>query len=140
MNPKQVFILLLSLLYSAWSVANAITPLQQASQERGFFFFYSASCPHCQYFAPILKNFSQDYGFKVLAISLDGGYLPSFPESVMDEGQKKPFHVRVLPSLFLVNPKTKQAALVTEGAIEEKELLRRVVTILRQQQESKYNE
>ena len=130
MNRKQVFIVLLSLLFCTWAFANDRKALQQAAQEQGFFFFYSASCPHCQRFAPILKQFSESYGFKVLAISMDGGYLPSFPEAVMDEGQKNQFHVSVLPSLFLVSPKTEQATLVTEGAIEADELLRRIGKIL----------
>ena len=133
MSRKQIFILILCLLYSSWALSDSRNLLQQASQEQGFFFFYSASCPHCQRFAPILNAFSQQYGFKVLAISIDGGYLPSFPESFMDEGQKNQFQVTVLPSLFLVNPHKAEAALVTEGAIEEDELSRRVLKVLKLQ-------
>lgn len=130
MSLKQILILVLSLFYSSWSLANDGETLKHAAQEQGLFFFYSASCPYCQRFALILKEFSEHYGFKVLAISMDGGYLPSFPDALLDEGQKNQFQVTVLPSLFLINPYKEQAALVTEGALEEEELSRRVLKII----------
>ncbi|ARB91038.1 type-F conjugative transfer system pilin assembly thiol-disulfide isomerase TrbB [Legionella longbeachae] len=130
MSLKQILILVLSLFYSSWSLANDRETLKHAAQEQGLFFFYSSSCPYCQRFAPVLKEFSEHYGFKVLAISVDRGYLPSFPDAELDEGQKNQFQVTVLPSLFLINPYKEQAALVTEGALEEEELSRRILKII----------
>jgi thiol-disulfide isomerase/thioredoxin len=129
MMKSKLFILMISLLSSSWSFANE-SLIRQVSQSQGFFFFYSASCPHCQRFAPVLKQFSDFYGFKVVAISLDGGLLSSFPQSVMDNGQKNTFQVTVLPSLFLVDPIQHKAALVTEGAIDANELLKRIEKII----------
>jgi type-F conjugative transfer system pilin assembly thiol-disulfide isomerase TrbB len=103
--------------------------LHALSKQQGFFFFYSSSCPHCQRFAPTLKRISQQYGFSVVAISVDGGFLSSFPDAVMDEGQTKIFQVSVFPSLFLVNPKDQLASLVTEGDIDEGELINRLLKI-----------
>lgn len=72
---------------------------------------------------------SQHYGFSVVAISVDGGFLPSFPDAVMNEGQTKVFQVSVYPSLFLINPKSQVASLVTEGTIDEGELTNRLLKI-----------
>ncbi|WP_298624832.1 conjugal transfer protein TraF [uncultured Legionella sp.] len=103
--------------------------LHELSRQKGFFFFFSSSCPHCQRFSPVLKQLSQRYGFHVVAVSTDGGYLPDFPNAVLDEGQSKLFQVTVFPSLFLVDPQSEQAHLVTEGAIDEMELTNRLIKI-----------
>lgn len=127
MRNKLTFILILGALFSSYLHAN--TPLQTLAKQQEFFFFFSSSCPHCQRFAPTLKHLSQRYGFSVVAISVDGGFLPSFPNAVMNEGQTKVFQVSVYPSLFLVNPKTQVASLVTEGNIDEVELTNRLLKI-----------
>lgn len=103
--------------------------LSNLAKNQGFFFFYSSSCPHCQRFAPTLKRVSTQYTIPVVAISVDGGFLSSFPNAVMDEGQSSVFQVTVLPALFLVNPQNQSATLVTEGAISEEELISRLIKI-----------
>ena len=40
-------------------------------------FVFRGDCPHCHRFAPILKRFEQEFGFTVLAISMDGRAIPS---------------------------------------------------------------
>ena len=124
-----IFIGLVMLCSSTLHAGSANTPLHTLAKQQGFFFFYTSSCPHCQRFAPTLKHLSQRYGFSVVAISVDGGFLSSFPDAVMDEGQTKIFQVRVYPSLFLVNPKVQLAHLVTEGTIDENELTNRLLKI-----------
>lgn len=140
MSVKQMVGLFLCILYSSWSLAHNDMLLEQAARTQGFFFFYSSSCPHCQRFAPQLKQFSEQYGFKVVAISIDGGYLPSFPDAVVDNGQKHSFGVTLLPSLFLVNPTLHRAALVTEGAVSNEELITRLLKLITLQHKEANNE
>ncbi|WP_392536742.1 conjugal transfer protein TraF [Legionella sp. 227] len=126
-NKSAVGIVLVMLFASCVYANRSDTSLNMLAKQQGFFFFYSSSCPHCQRFAPILKRVSQQYGFSVVAISVDGGFLSSFPDAVMEEGQSKVFQVSVFPSLFLINPKNQLARLVTEGNIDEGELINRLL-------------
>lgn len=128
MRNKSVTLIVLLMLFTSCVIAGSTdSPLHTLTKQHGFFFFYSSSCPHCQRFAPTLKRVSQQYGFSVVAISVDGGFLSSFPDAVMDEGQTKIFQVSVFPSLFLINPKDQLARLVTEGNIDEGELINRLL-------------
>lgn len=95
-----------------------------------FVIFYRSTCPHCQRFDPILKQFSQDFGFKVYAYTTDRNSLPSFPKSMpMTESVEKTFfsspNIEV-PSLFLINVKTMQAYLIDQGELSYLDLENRV--------------
>ena len=130
MRAKWILFVTLSFLYcSSYALNHEEKVLPQLAQQHGFFFFFSSSCPHCQRLSPVLIQLSQRYGFHVVAISMDGGYLPEFSEAVLDEGQSKLFNVTVYPSLFLVDPKSEKAHLVTEGAIGAEELSQRLIKI-----------
>lgn len=79
--------------------------LQGLSREAGLFFFYSSSCPHCERQAAHLRRFMAEHPyFVVKPISLDGGVLPEFPETVMDNGISSRLGVDKVPSIFLAFP------------------------------------
>lgn len=95
-----------------------------------FVIFYRSTCPHCQRFDPILKQFSQDYGFKVYAYTTDGSSVPSFPKSMpMTQTVEKTFfnspNIEV-PSLFLINVKTMKAYMIDQGEMSYQDLNTRV--------------
>lgn len=125
----SLFVILGLLCCSSYALNHEEKIMTQLAQQQGFFFFFTSSCPHCQRFSPVLKQMAEHYGFRVVAVSMDGGYLPEFSEAVLDEGQSKLFNVTVYPSLFLVDPKTEKAHLVTEGAIGAEELSQRLIKI-----------
>jgi len=103
--------------------------IAKLAKESGLFFFYSSSCAYCRKFAPILKSFSSSYNISVIPISLDGGFLPEFPNSVIDKGQASKFSVTVEPSLFAVNPYTGKAYPVSQGVISQYDLRKRILDI-----------
>ena len=74
------------------------------AQEYGLFFFFSGSCDYCHAFAPIVKMFELQYGWEVLAISLDGGSIAEFPDARPDNGLFQQWQVGVMPALYAVNP------------------------------------
>ena len=76
------------------------------ADEYGLFFFFSSGCEYCHEFAPIVKMFELQYGWQVLAISLDGGVLAEFPNPQPDNGLFQEWQVGVMPALYAVNPNT----------------------------------
>lgn len=83
--------------------------IQSLAKEYGLFFFFSGGCEYCHQFAPIVKQFSEQYGWAVLPISLDGGQLEVFPNAQPDNGlfeQWQQGGQQVMPALFAVNPHT----------------------------------
>lgn len=100
------------------------------AKSSGLFFFYRSTCPYCQRFAPILKNFAERYQITIIPITLDGISLPEFPDSHTDQGQAKQFHVTVEPSLFAVNPYTQKAYPIAYGLVSEDELGNHIVNIM----------
>ncbi len=103
--------------------------IQQLAQHSGLFFFYRSTCPYCQRFAPIVKNFSQRYGISIVPITTDGIALPEFPDSHADQGQAAHFNITQEPALFTVDPYTHQAVPVGYGLMSEDELRERILQI-----------
>ena len=60
--------------------------IRRLAKETGLFFIFKQSCPYCHAFAPVVKEFAQEYGFEVKAISADSGKLKEFPDAVPDIG------------------------------------------------------
>lgn len=95
-----------------------------------FILFYRASCPHCQRFDPVLKEYSQNIGIKVMAFTLDGVSLSAFPNSI-------PVSHKILeqyfgnneilvPTLFLLNRENLHAYPVSVGELNYHELASRI--------------
>ncbi len=96
------------------------------SQEYGLFFFFRKNCAYCHNFAPIVKRFSQKYGWSVLAISLDGGSLPEFPNARSDNGMAARLQITHVPALIALHPKTGKLLPLAYGMISESEIERRI--------------
>lgn len=82
----------------------------RAQNRFAFVLFYMSTCPHCQRFDPILKSFSSENHIPVLAYTLDGNSLPSFPNSFTPTKNEVlkffPTQNPVVPTLFLMDEKT----------------------------------
>lgn len=111
------------------------TALEEFAKHSGLFFFYRSTCPYCQRFAPILKNFAEMHHIEVIPITMDGISLPEFPHSKIDSGQAAQFNVTVEPSLYAVDPKTHKAFPVAFGLTSETELLNNIYNIMTHYQE-----
>lgn len=101
----------------------------QVANTHGLFFFFKGSCPYCHTFAPVLRQFSQMYGIEVLPISLDGGSLPDFPSPRIDSRVATELGVKVVPSVFLVEPNGRNVIPVGSGVMSVDELAERIFVL-----------
>ncbi len=104
--------------------------IEGLSNEYGLFFFFSGSCKYCHSFAPIVKNFSQEYSWEVLAICVDEGSLKEFPNAIQDNGLSQKWDVQTLPALFAVNPHTQHVIPLAYGMTSLDQIETRLIKIL----------
>ena len=105
---------------------NLEAKVKALSQSYGLFFFFKKNCPYCHHFAPIVKQFSQRFGWKVLAISLDGGTLDAFPQAQIDNGAAHKLGVTQVPALMAVNPTTGHVLPLSIGMTTQDAILERI--------------
>lgn len=106
--------------------------LTEAAQHYGLMFFFRGSCPYCHQFAPVLKAFSERYGFSVVAVTLDGGTLPTFPQPKTNDAAATALEVESVPAVYLIEPRQRTVAPASFGFIGYSELAQRVDTALQQ--------
>lgn len=99
----------------------------------GLIFVFRSDCPFCHRFAPILKRFEQEFGITVLAVSMDGGTLPEYPDARPDNGIATRLQARSVPALYLTQPSRRDIRPVGFGLMSDTELLERVATLARDQ-------
>ncbi len=112
----------------------AITVYLQNNRPReAFILFYMASCPHCQRFDPVLKAYAEKHHMPVLAYTLDGRSLPSFPRSVLPSQAEInrffPNGSPVVPTLFLMNLDQHKIMPVLQGEAKAYQLEQRLQQI-----------
>lgn len=105
---------------------------KQLAKAAGLWFFYSSTCTFCIKEAGVLKGLANAYGFKVMAIALDGLPLPdnSFPNFTTDSGQGKKLGVETTPALFLVKPgKNGDVIQIGQGLLSGDDIVKRAVVL-----------
>ena len=102
----------------------------------GLIFVFRSDCPFCHRFAPILKRFEQDFGMTVLAVSLDGGILPEYPDARADNGIAARMNTTTVPSLYLTAPAKREIRPVGFGLMSGSDLLERIAALARDKPEA----
>ncbi len=79
-----------------------------------FVFIFRSTCPHCHNFAPVLKDFTDNFHLKVKSYSIDGKSLPEFKAKRLTSDLFQTYYVNggfkaTVPALYLVNKHTSQA-------------------------------
>lgn len=105
--------------------------IRQLASEYGLFYFFRKNCGYCHHFAPIVKRFAQKYGWSVLAVSLDGGTLPEFPNAKQNNGIAERLQISHVPALIALHPKTGQLIPLAYGLTSESEIEQRVELLTR---------
>jgi len=100
------------------------------------FFFFRADCPYCHAFAPTLRAFQARHGIKVVAIGVDGGPMPGFPDARADNGIATTLKVTQVPAVFLAQPFTGKITPIGFGVLSEAQLLERIALVATPQAEA----
>ncbi len=98
----------------------------------GIFFFFQSDCHHCIAQASVLKALENQYGFKILPVSVDGMPLISgdYPQFQVDQDQSRVLGVTVTPAMFLVNPDAAgngRIQLIGQGEMALSQVRRRIL-------------
>jgi hypothetical protein len=116
--------------------SNEINEPSQPIQKRSdvaFILVYMSTCPHCQRFDPIVKDYVTSHHIPILAYTLNGITLPSFQDSVTPtqaEIQKLfPNGSPVVPALFVVDLKNHAIIPALTGEASAAQLHDRMIQI-----------
>ena len=93
------------------------------------FFFFRSDCPYCHAFAPTLEAFQARHGIRVVAISVDGGPMPGFPDARRDNGIATTLKVTQVPAVYLAQPFTGKITPIGFGVLSEAQLLERITIV-----------
>lgn len=97
--------------------------INRLAKSYGLFFLFKEDCPYCHEFAPIVKVLMNDYGFESKAISADAKALELFPDAEADNGTIAALNPEgIFPSLFLVNPQSRQVIPLARGLVSLSQL------------------
>jgi conjugal transfer pilus assembly protein TraF len=107
--------------------------VQDLAKNHGLIFFARSDCNFCHDQAPVLKWVESEMGIQVMAISLDGGPIPMYPDAKKDNGVSMMVSggegVSVVPAIYLVNRETKEVIPLGTGVIAGEELAERIWTL-----------
>lgn len=106
--------------------------VRQLAATHGLVFVFRSDCPFCHRFAPVLKRFAQTHGLTVLAVSLDGGTLPEYPDARPDNGIAARLNARAVPALYLTQPSRREFRPVGFGLMSDTDLLERIAALARE--------
>jgi conjugal transfer pilus assembly protein TraF len=99
------------------------------ARDHVLFFFFRSDCPYCHAFAPTLESFQVRHGIKVVAISLDGGPMPGFPDARRDNGIASTLKVAQVPAVYLAQPFTGKISPIGFGVLSEAQLVERIAMV-----------
>lgn len=110
--------------------------LRELQDNYTFVFIFRSTCPHCQQFAPILKDFAAHFKVELESYSIDGKSLPDLEGTPLTPQLFQTFYVQgqfqpVVPALFLVNRHTLEAYAVLFGEATPYQLVLRIEELLK---------
>lgn len=117
----------------AWSDGRQVDRdrvLDTISQRYGMFYFFAQSCSACEVFSPILRSVADSHHMAVMAVSTDGGPSKTFPNYVVDSGQRARMGVPLAtPALVLFDTVTHRTVPIGFGIMSADEVMDRIFTL-----------
>lgn len=118
----------------AWTDNRSATrdqALSRIGQRYGMFYFFAQSCAACEVFSPILRSVADSHRLTVMAVSTDGGPSRTFPNYVVDSGQRARMGVpgNATPALVLFDTVTRRTVPIGFGILSADEISDRIFTL-----------
>jgi conjugal transfer pilus assembly protein TraF len=111
--------------------------LRDLRDTHAILYFARSDCAYCADQSPILKGFSQNYGMRVLAVSLDGRPLHFFPDAKPDNGismiASGGSGITTVPAIFLIDRRNQNIMPLGVGVIAGDELAERIRVLIHTQ-------
>ena len=105
--------------------------MARLSQRYGIFYFYAQSCAACEIQSPILKSVGDSNRLSIVAVSMDGGPNRTFPNYVVDTGQRARMGLqdRATPALVLFDTVTRRPIPIGTGLMAADEIIDRIFVL-----------
>ena len=105
--------------------------LANLGERYGLIYLGDAGCAGCRVFGPLLRAFALRHGLDVLAVSLTGEALESWPEAVPDNGRAAELGLQgaPVPAVVLFDTETGQVLPVSFGVVAEDQLAERIYVL-----------
>jgi conjugal transfer pilus assembly protein TraF len=108
--------------------------LADVAKTHGIVFFLRSDCPYCHDMAPVLRAMQNQYGIEIMAVTMDGGGLPAFPNPKRDNGISKFVSngegITTVPALYLVANDAKTVTALGTGALAMDEIIERIRVLM----------
>lgn len=104
--------------------------LAMFGQNYGLVFFVRSDCQYCHAIAPTIKRLQQNYGVRVMTVSLDGKGIPGYENILPDNGISQRLKVETTPALFVADTFNKQYVPLGFGVMSDTELEERIVALM----------
>jgi len=83
--------------------ANAIEEsIKRLQKSHYIFYFFDADDEYSKLFSKVMRQFSQQYRFKTLAIKLTDKTLPEYPHAILNQGQAERLQLSHKPAVVIV--------------------------------------
>jgi len=90
--------------------------IDKLARNTGIFFFFSSDCPHCHKQVGPIMELQRKYGYKIIAVSMDGGVIPQVEHiTVPDNGISARLNIQSVPAIYLATPSTDKIDPISQG-------------------------
>jgi conjugal transfer pilus assembly protein TraF len=105
--------------------------MARLAQRYGIFYFYAQSCAACEIQSPIIKSVGDSNHLSIVAVSMDGGPNRTFPNYVVDSGQRARMGLqdRATPALVLFDTVTRRPIPIGTGLMAADEIVDRIFVL-----------
>lgn len=89
--------------------------IKKLAKSAGVFFFFRSDCPYCHKQVNAINDLQRRYGFKVLAVSMDGGMIPGLQNVRKDNGIAANLGIKAVPAIYLAYPEENKFEPISQG-------------------------